>query len=284
MGGFRLLKLRFPYQGCTLQILIMYFYTNGLTMYHLQEIRDALKEVKREHSLSFKGLADCINHELYQWNADEEREVTERIVWSFLVGDKDKYGIRNPTKPSSEMLAIFVDFLSENKSTFQITSRDILVESSNQEHSSAAHLKHYLSSSLNNCISPEKLCGQYNACLENLSYILKFSGHSHANVLNTSLIISSCKSDAYTVEDKFSGWGLLTPEDNLMVFLKNDRTLHNFYLYIYDFSDEAFEGESPKSFFAIEQDIPPELLSQGVCEVKGYIDSKSYVFKKYFLD
>lgn len=82
-----------------------------------------------------------------------------------------------------------------------------------------------------------------------------------------------------------TGWGLLTPEDYILIFLKNDRRARNAYYFSFFQVDDFWARETIDHLFVCEQsdihELPADLADLTRADTQRRADSRSQVKTKY---
>lgn len=204
-------------------------------------------------------------------------DIPYEVVRKFYAGVKMKDGsIHYPYPRNQKHIDAIVEFLVDPEDPNSPLSLEDL-QNFEQVNRAPLHLVHYLhaNTEVSALTKPQSLNGKF------VSY-----QHSEKTVVVKTLLLSNTTedgvalakyseeifetSDAVSEEVQFgemtlrrrnshSGWLVLTPEDNMIAFLKHDRSGKNRYFISLAFNQTVLEGEELNLLVLYDQDLPLEL-------------------------
>jgi len=227
-------------------------------------------------------------------------KVSAERIRQFVEG-KTK-GSRNYPTPKEESLAAIVKFLQNED--ISILSKD---DFGNDMllHQAFIKLNDYLRvpDDTTYAVSPERFNGQYESTLqETMGWVEKkitfqcdpsehiykvVETHYHYQSADLKMNIktgefSSPDEKDYATCEKYTGWAILTPEDNFLIFLKNTNSHENKY-YLTMASDLVLPIEDPPQFFVLYDMEEPYFHGQMVKEQQKIAGEISTIMKDKFL-
>ena len=239
--------------------------------WQLARIRNALRAYHR-YERSHDGV-------YFTWKDVQEaideyagvKVLAERLR-QFVEGFKDKEGKRKFPAPRDAKLTAIVEFITHED--IALLSKDELKEFS-PEHQAPLRLLEYLDQDFDTrrIPPPATLQGMFHVqrdtALETFMLSLTLERADDSGLIQVTQTdkyfdnfdkISSDKTDFSNPSSrvKYGGWAILTPEDNLLIFLKNERNGRNLYYFTIASDQNIWTENQLKRLILLRHDFPLE--------------------------
>jgi len=256
--------------------------------FETKAIRTCLRQYKREYGLSWREVLDDINK-------GSKHKMGHIALFRFVEG-KDKHSANKTyTTPRKKSFELIVKFLKKNGYGFKSDDED---KKFVPTYSVPEKLLDYLDAKPGEKrhVPSDKITGVYiENGIDGDEYVIRemlLGKPTCEGVIEIKERVHSYKIDwsAHPFKNKFSewqcyrkrkilaqeelrGWGVITPEDNFMVFLKKPDTGENRYYYSFFYEESLWPNVNLERLILLQQEYPvsPEDISDFDKEAKAKI-------------
>lgn len=280
--------------------------TGTYTVQQINLLREELNAVyaraKKElgdKAVSWKSIAACIEEELEVLPDQERKSIAEpyRKIKSINLSENDSFRKfskgQSRTMDTIKLIALDIWLTEKDDRWSQLTTDKL--HGLNDYSKVAASLEYFLfeNNAENPALNIENFSGEYagvyyidsdqESTATQLNLMIEKSSNPHvvtANVVENRTIENHCLTEkdenmATTVlSSNLSGWIVLSPEDNIVCYLKDINTGDNRIYYLIAINESVFDGSKADCLVFLDRQIPSEISDA----------EKSPDFSSYLID